>query len=148
VLHFGRLKFLQLYIRDIYLLYIGVNLSKNIRKTKEIEVAQKNKKEKRKKITWPFIWGPAHAPPLLLRSAEIFCSFPNSQARRRLPLPPLASLAPSPPSSAHRPATLCTHLPLPSRLCCTVGARPAAQGGRALAPPGYVRITVGLLDNY
>jgi len=50
-------------------------------------------------------------------------------------LSPLASrLAPSPPSSAHRPATLRTHLPLPSRLCCTVGARPAAQGGRALAP--------------
>ena len=98
-------------------------------------------------------------------SAQIFCSFIYSRSvalrlgprvgssarrrrpategqsqarrrRRRLPLPPLASrLAPSPPSSAHRPATLRTHLPLPSRLCCTVGARPAAQGGRALAPP-------------
>jgi len=57
----------------------------------------------------------------------------QSQARRRrrrLPLPPLASrLEPSPPSSAHRPATLRTHLPLPSRLCCTVGARPASCPG-------------------
>ncbi|XP_066362509.1 uncharacterized protein [Miscanthus floridulus] len=53
----------------------------------------------------------------------------RSQARRRrqrLLLPLLAShLAPSPPSSAHRLATLHTHLPLPSRLRWTVdGARP------------------------
>ena len=49
----------------------------------------------------------------------------QSQARRLL-LPPLASrLAPSPPSSPHRPATLRTHLPLPSRLRWTVdGAWP------------------------
>jgi len=47
---------------------------------------------------------------------------------------PPASLQ-SLPSSAHRPSTLRTHLRLPSRLCCTVGPRPAAQGGRALAPP-------------
>jgi hypothetical protein len=101
-------------------------------------------------------------------SAQIFCSFIYSRSvalrlgprvgssarrrrpategqsqarrrRRRLPLPPLASrLAPSPPSSAHRPATLRTHLPLPSRLCCTVGARP-------LAPPVIRRIsTLGM----
>jgi len=75
----------------------------------------------------------------------------QSQARRRrqqLLLPPLASrLAPSLPSSAHRPATLRTYLPLPSRLRWTVdGARPlrlcrvprAAGGQReaaAAAPP-------------
>jgi hypothetical protein len=61
----------------------------------------------------------------------------QSQARRRrqrLLLPPLASrLATSPPSSAHRPAILRTHLPLPSRLRCTVdGARPA---GSAIQEP-------------
>ena len=51
--------------------------------------------------------------------------------------PPASHQSPraSPPSSAHQPATQCTHLPLPSRLRCTMGARPAAQGGRALAPP-------------
>ena len=67
----------------------------------------------------------------------------QSQARRRrqrLLLPPLAShLAPSPPSSAHRLATLRTHLPLPSRLRWTVEgartlrlrrARPAGNGSQ------------------
>ena len=81
-------------------------------------------------------------PPLALAAALRLgpsATEGQSKARRRrqrLPLPPLASrLAPSPPSSAHRPATPSTHLPPPSRLCCIVGARPAAQGGRALAPP-------------
>ena len=71
------------------------------------------------------------------RSGQNFCSLPHSRsAALRLgsaaasAAPPSASRQ-SPPSSAHRPATLGTHLPLPSRLCCTVGARPAAQGGRA-----------------
>jgi len=82
----------------------------------------------------------APPPPLALSGAQARSlsdggAVPGRRRRRR-PLPPLASrLAPSPPSSAHRPETLRTHLPLPSRLCCTVGARPTAQGGRALAPP-------------
>ena len=67
----------------------------------------------------------------------------QSQARRRrqrLLLPPLANhLAPSPPSSAHRLATLRTHLPLPSRLRWTVdGARPLqvpSRPHRLLRPP-------------
>jgi len=37
----------------IYINYIGANLSKDVRK--KIEVAQKNEKEKRKKIVWAFI---------------------------------------------------------------------------------------------
>ena len=67
----------------------------------------------------------------------------QSQARRRrrrLPPPSLASrLAPSPASSAHRQTTLRTHLPLPSRRCCSRGS-PATT----LAPP----VPIGIFQTY
>ena len=64
----------------------------------------------------------------------------QSQARRRrrrLPPPSLASrLAPSPASSAHRPTTLRTHLPLPSRLFCSRGSPASCPGWPGLGSAG------------
>jgi len=112
-----------------------------------------------------------HPPPAPCRRS-IFLAAPlrlgpqrrSSSARRRLPLDgvqrrrgspslgggvggspsllsPVASrLRLRPPRTGRRP---CVRNSLsPSRLCCNVGARPAAQGGRALAPP----VAVGALD--
>ena len=51
--------------------------------------------------------------------------------------PSLASrLAPSPASSAHRPTTLRTHLPLPSRLCCSHGSPASCPGWPGLGSAG------------
>ena len=65
----------------------------------------------------------AAPPPASRQSPRALASVLRAPAGDPAYAPP-SSL---PPSSAHRPATLRTHLPLPSRLCCTVGARPAAQ---------------------
>ena len=138
------------YSKYIDINYIGANLSKDVRKKKNctdfyLVAHQTHARPAPCRRSLPRspaqarssaqIFFRASAAPLRRRPATEGQS-QSRRRRRRLPLPPLASrLAPSPPSSAHRPATLRTHLPLPSRLCCNVGARPAAQGGRALAPP-------------
>ncbi|KAG0547329.1 hypothetical protein BDA96_01G070200 [Sorghum bicolor] len=58
---------------------------------------------------------------------------------RRLPPPSLASrLAPSPASSTNRPTTLRTHLPLPSRRCCSRGSPASCPGWPGLGSAGAV----------